>query len=165
MRFVSASSRALIAALGLVAVSACSSSGSPAAAPTINPVTAYKLALQRIASEESVAQHKVAAGFHSKTVPELQHALFVFETDQTTAAAEIAALAPPANALAANVALSKAFANSAAAVRSLIRRIEHSKTVKHAFFIIQSDRAAQEVGRQIDAALKRLQYLGYTTGS
>ena len=155
---------AALAAACLAAIAGCGSGSSPTA-PGPSASTAYTQALQRVAARENIAQHRVADGFRSKTVAKLRQALRSFEADQTAAATLIASLEPPPNAVKANAALAQAFVDSADAIDSLIRRIAHAKTVKHAFFIIQSDAAGPRVGKEIDAALNRLNALGYTTGS
>jgi hypothetical protein len=145
----------------LAVVAACSSTGSSPSTAASPDTKAYSQALQRIASEESTAQHKAAAAFHSKSVKGLQDALRIFESRQAGLAAQIATLTPPAEAVGANTELSQAFADSATAIHSLVRRIADSANVTSAFFVIQSDRDVQQAGEAIGRALDHLTQLGY----
>jgi hypothetical protein len=128
-------------------------------------VTAYKQALQHVSIEEAQAQQAVNQGLHAKSVLKLRAALTKFAADQTTVAAQLGTLHPPANAVAANAALANAFVENANGLHELLGRIDHAKTVKQAMAIIQSDKSAQKSGQDIDAALKKLRLLGYTSGS
>lgn len=153
-----------LAAAVLVALTGCGSAGSsgaPASGHASGASTAYAQVLQRIASEETAAQQRVADAFRTKSLAALHRALKAFQSDQAGLATQLAALMPPADATGANASLAHAFADSAAAVRSLITRTSHSASVADAFYVIQSDRASKQIGRAIGAAIAQLQSLGY----
>jgi hypothetical protein len=118
-----------------------------------------------VAQDESAAQHRVQAAFHAHTVPQVHAALATFAADQRHVAARLSALTPPADAVAANRQLAHAFDDNAAAVRSVLRKISGVSSVRQALGVIQSDKRAQRVGQEIDAALGKLKKLGYTPGS
>jgi hypothetical protein len=172
--------RIAAASLAIAVLSACSSSSSTdtGSTPTATPPpstgqatgsaltpAAYRQALQRIAREENRAQHHVAQAFHARTVAQIRAALTLFAGDQRHAAHRLTAFTPPANAVAANSHLARAFNDNATAIATLLTKLANAKNVKNATAIIQSDQAAQQVGREIDTALAKLKRLGYTTGS
>jgi hypothetical protein len=150
-----------LAVAGLIAVAGCSSSGSSPAAPGQPASAGYTQILQRIASDETAAQQRVATAFQGKSTVELRQALRTFALTQTSTAQRVAALMPPANATAANSALANAFSDSATAIQDLLGRISPTRSVKHAFYVVQSDRATKQAGAEITAALKQLEELGY----
>jgi hypothetical protein len=164
----------LTAACLSVVAAGCSSSGSSPSAVSTSPssatpsrlsAAAYRSALHRVAQEEAAAQSKVQRAFHANGVKQVRTALASFGADQRHVAARVGALAPPADAVAANAQLAKAFHDNAAAIASLLTKLAPAKTVKQALTIIQSDQAAQRVGHEIDTALAMLKKLGYTSGS
>lgn len=157
-----------IAGVCLIVAAGCGSSSSGGAAvATPTPLTkaAYTKDLHNVAQEENRAQQTVSAAFHAKTVGKIRAALSAFADDQRQAAAQLDSLTPPADAVTPNAALAKAFSDNAAAITALLTQLAHTTDVKQALHMIQTDPAAQRVGREIDAALKQLKRLGYTTGS
>ncbi len=125
---------------------------------------AYKHALHRVGLEENRAQHQVQKALHADTVLAMRAKLVRFGTVQTHAATELIKLHPPLDAVTANAALAKALTDDAKVIRDLVARLGHVTSVARAAQIIQRDKAGQRVGREIDAALKQLQQLGYTSG-
>lgn len=156
---------AAIAFTSAALVAGCGSSSSGGNAPTPMSAAAYKQTLHRVSQEESAAQARLTSGLHAKTVLQLRAALTKFEIDQTSVAAELGTLHPPTNAAAANAALAQAFADNANVIHTLLPRLDHAKSVKQALTILQGDKRGQRVGQEIDAAIKQLQQLGYTSGS
>lgn len=163
-----------VAAGCLAVVTGCSSSGSsgtpsttPSSSRTPTPLSsaAYSQALHRIATEETQAQTQVGAALHASSVGDLRNGLITFAVDQAHVSTQLRGLTPPANAAAANAALASAFDANASATEAVVARLANVKSVKRAQQIIQNDKAAQRVGARIDAALKKLQKLGYTAGS
>lgn len=153
-----------IAAVSVTVVLAgCSSSGSSPTTPATHSPSGYTQVLQRIASQEGAAQQHLAEAFQGTSVSDLRAAMQTFQSEQAGLATQLAALMPPANAVAANTALAHAFADSAGAMHSLIGRIAHAKTVTKAFYVIQSDRATQQVAKAIADATAQLRELGYLT--
>lgn len=151
----------------------CSSSGSSSAATSVSTspkpdpmsAAAYRSALHQVAQEENTAQRQVQQAFTAHTVARLRAAFATFAADQRHASAQLAALAPPANAVTANAQLAHAFSDNAAAIGHLLTTLAPAKTVKQALAIVQNDRAGQQSGQEIDTALGALKKLGYTSGS
>ncbi len=158
--------------LALLAAGCGSSGSSPASTPpTIRPASAplsaaaYRNDLHQVAQEEGAAQHHVQQAFHAHTVTQIRAALATFAADQRHAATRLTALTPPADAVAANTQLARAFTANATAIKALLTKLNAAKTVKQSLSTIQRDQAAQRVGEQIDAALAKLRRLGYTSGT
>jgi hypothetical protein len=141
--------------------------GNRAASPTAATLSAgqYRVSLTAIAKQESQAQQVVGSALHAKTVAKISASLTAFAADQGQVADELSRLHPPADAVAANAALARAFKANAAATRRVADRVAHTKTTRQAFRIIQHAKAAQATGKAIDVALSELRKLGYTKGS
>jgi hypothetical protein len=150
-----------LAAAALLALAACGSSQSSGGTTSTHSPTAYAQVLQRIASDETAAQQRVADAFQHKSTMRLRQALRTFALEQTSSAQRVAALVPPSNATAANAALVEAFGDSATAVQDLLGRISPTRSVKHAFYVVQSDRATKRAAAELSAALTQLKGLGY----
>lgn len=154
--------------LALVAGCGSSSSGgsppSVASQPPTMSASAYKHALHQVGLEETRAQHQVENALHANTVLAMRAKLVRFGTVQTHAATQLIKLKPPLNAVTANTALATALTADAKVIRLLVARLAHVKSVSQAARIIERDPDGQKVGREIDAALKQLKQLGYTSG-
>jgi len=150
-----------LAVAGLIAIAGCSSSGSSPAVPSQPASAGYTQILHRLASDETAAQQRVATAFQSTSTVKLRQALRTFALTQASTAQRVAALMPPSNATAANAALVEAFSDSATAIQDLLGRISPSRSVKHAFYVVQSDRATKQAGVEISTALTQLKDLGY----
>jgi len=150
--------------------SACSSSGS-ASAPTTSgssvalSATQYRAALHNINVTETKAQHAIQQAFGSPNTRTIAKAMSRFAADQKRIAMTIGRLHPPADAIAANHDLATAFAQNAAATRTLVPKIAASRNAAAAQQFLMNAKAPQRSGHQIDAALGILKGLGYTTGS
>jgi hypothetical protein len=154
------------AALVLLAVTGCSSSGSSPTAttsPTSTALsgTAYTLALNAISASEDQAHQAVEQALHAKTVAKVQSLLSAFADDQETTAQRLLQLQPPADAASAHAELVKALTDNAAAIRVLVGQLSSAKTAKQAVAMIERDQGASSAGDRIDAALKQLRKLGY----
>jgi hypothetical protein len=57
--------------------------------------------------------------------------------------------------------LVEAFGDSATAVQDLLGRISPTRSVKHASYVVQSDRATKRAAAELSAALTQLKGLGY----
>lgn len=162
-----------IVAGSLALVAGCSSSGSSGTptptssshAPTPLSAAAYRQALHGIAQEETQAQARVGAALHATTVGDLANGLITFAADQGHVAAQLRGLTPPADAAAANAQLARAFDANASVTEALVARLVKAKTVAQAQRMIKNDKTARRAGTKIDAALKKLKELGYTSGS
>ncbi|HVT64472.1 MAG TPA: hypothetical protein VHD81_04920 [Mycobacteriales bacterium] len=145
----------------LAAVAGCGSGGSAPSTPATPSTAAYSQALQRIASQETAAQQRVADAFRKQSLPVLRKALKAFQADQTDLAGQLTALVPPQGASGPNARLAGALTDSATAIASLRVRIAHARNVTQAFYVLQSDLDSQRVGRKIGDAITLLTDLGY----
>jgi hypothetical protein len=162
---------ALLGAGASLAVVACGSGGatrsSAPAATAGRSLTAsqYSSELAAIARREDRAQATVQRAFRARSVSEIARLLRGFAADQQAVAADLANLSPPPDARGANIDLTRAFRDNAAAVRMVAGRVARAKTPRAALALITSATAARRSGQEIDAALSRLRKLGYTRGS
>jgi hypothetical protein len=173
MRVLPGALAALLICVGFVA--GCSSSGNGRAtsspAPRSSAVVprldraAYKQVLAQISHEEDRAQAAIQRALHAKGAAVLRQGLAAFAADQTRVAARLSAVTAPPDAQQANAALARAFAANARAVRAVAAQLAGVKTMPAALRLLNSAKAPQHAGQAIDAALGRLQRLGYTHAS
>jgi hypothetical protein len=77
---------------------------------------------------------------------------------------EISNLNPPANATAANTQLAKGWHDDSAEIKALVPKLAKLKSAAEAFAYLQS-LPHTKGGTEQDAAIQKLQKLGYTAGS
>jgi hypothetical protein len=163
---------ALAALLICAGVAGCGSggNGAPAPSPAIHSSAAartvdraaYKQVLAQISREEDRAQAAIQRALQAGQVSVLTRGLTAFAADQGRVAARLSGIVAPTDAQPANLALARAFAANARAIRSLVGQLAGVRTVSDALRLVNSAKAPQRAGQAIDAALGRLHRLGYT---
>jgi hypothetical protein len=146
-------------ALGLLCALAAGCGGSSS---TLS-ASAYRARLAAIGQEAAKAQQDVQQGLQAKTVAGLSARLKAFAAADDRLGTEVGDLNPPKDAATANAALAKAEHDTAQAIRSALPQISSQKSVKEALAQLQANTVGRQAGMEIDAALKQLKALGYTT--
>jgi hypothetical protein len=123
----------------------------------------YRARLAAIGHEAAQAQRDVQQGLQATTVAGLSARLRAFAAADDRLGTEVGDLKPPKDAATANAALAKAEHDTAQAIRSALPQISSQKSVKQALGLLQANTAGRQAGMEIDAALKKLKALGYTT--
>jgi hypothetical protein len=125
----------------------------------------YRVQLKKVAAQSAQAQAQVAAGLHAKTVSALQKRLDAFAASSQRIGDEVAKLAVPTNAKAANAELAKGEDDTASATRAAAVAVGKLKTPKAALAYLQQSLGNEKGAQELDAGLAKLKKLGYTTGS
>ena len=162
---------AVLAAGVLAAGCGGSSGGTPegpsaSASSTTTTLTAeqYKQALQGVSQQADESQGVIQKILHAKTVAAVRTGLAAYARDHQALSDAVSKLHPPADAVAANQQLAKAFADTSAAIRGVLPDVAKAKSAKAALRLIQHAKAPQQAGQEIDAALTKLKTLGYVPG-
>ena len=124
----------------------------------------YKQRLAALDRQDSKAHAKVDGLPHSHSVAAMKASLSAFAADEGQIGNQVAALTPPANAVAANAALAKAFHDSASDTKRVEAAIASAGTPRQALAIIRKLGSAMKGGPELDTALTRLKKLGHASG-
>jgi hypothetical protein len=135
----------------------------PSASSTAGALSAaeYRQALQAVSQQADESQGLVQKILNAKSVAAVKTGLAAYAQGHQALTAAVSQLHPPADGVAANEQLAKAFADTSAAIRSLLPKVAEAKSAKAALALIQRAKAPQKAGQEIDAALQRLRALGY----
>ena len=158
---------AVLAVGALLALAACGSSGKATKTDSTSRLTAaeYRTKMAQIAQEADVVQGSVEQGLKATSVARLDAVLNKFANSSQRLGVEVAALAPPQNAVAANTELARGETDTATATRAALRKLSAMKSVKSALVYLQGSQANAKGGSELDDALTKLKKLGYTKGS
>jgi hypothetical protein len=154
-----------IAALAVLLLAACGSSGGGTSTPTRLSAAAYRAKIAKIKVEAAGAQADVEKGLQAKTVGELKQRIDAFAAATQRIGDEVGELNPPQNAEAANSQLAQGLHDIAAGTRDASGKIATMKTVQAAISYLRSAPGPVKGSREVGDALATLQKLGYTTGS
>jgi len=148
----------LTAALAAVVVAGCGGGSSRLSKAD------YRAKLTAISHEAQQAQNDVAKGLGASSVDELHGRLIRFADASQRLGDEIANLKPPKDAEAANTELARGEHDTAHEVKGAAAAIQKLKTPQAAFRYLQK-LGGLKGGHELDAALRKLKKLGYTSGS
>jgi len=125
----------------------------------------YKAKLAAIAKKVDTAHSDLSHGAkQAVTVSDVQSVLNRYSATEQRIGDEISSLNPPANAAAANTELAKGWHDDSAEIKGLIPKLAKLKSAAEAFAFLQSIPHTKG-GTEQDAAIQKLQKLGYTSGS
>lgn len=125
----------------------------------------YKAKLAQIGQEATKAQSGISkAAETAKTVADVEDAVRRYAAAGDHFASELEALNPPAEAAAANTQLARGERDNADETRAILKKLATFKTAHQALAYLGTLKQ-RNGGKEIDAALKTLQALGYAPGS
>jgi hypothetical protein len=137
-----------------VGLSACGGSGRLSAAD-------YKNQLAAFGRQDDKVHAKVDNLPHSKTVADMKAGLAAFAAGERRLGTEVAALNPPKNAETANAALAKGFTDTATEMKQVLAALGSASSPKQALGVIGRFGPKMNGGKELDAALAKLNKLGY----
>ncbi|HJQ73700.1 MAG TPA: hypothetical protein VJ814_02350 [Gaiellaceae bacterium] len=146
-------------------LAACGGSGSGTTTSAHLSAAEYRAQLVKIQQQSNQAQAEVAQGLSAKTVAELRSRLDAFAASSQRISHEVANLAAPENATAANAELAKGEHDTATATRAAAAAVAKMKTVHAAVAYLQHQLGNAKGGHELDEAVTKLKQLGYTSGS
>jgi hypothetical protein len=125
----------------------------------------YKAKLAAISKEVDSAHGDLSSGAKKAvTVSDVQAVLNRYAATEQRIGDEISNLNPPANATAANTQLAKGWHDDSAEIKAIVPKLAKLKSAAEAFAYLQS-LPHTKGGAEQDAAIQKLQKLGYTSGS
>jgi hypothetical protein len=158
-------SSALLLALCVVAFAVAGCGGGSGGGSTQLSKAQYKAKLAAISKEVDTAHSDLSHGAkQAVTVSNVQAVLNRYAATEQRIGDEISNLNPPANATAANTQLAKGWHDDSAEIKALVPKLAKLKSAAEAFAYLQS-LPHTKGGTEQDAAIQKLQKLGYTAGS
>jgi hypothetical protein len=125
----------------------------------------YKAKLAAISKEVDSAHGDLSSGAKKAvTVSDVQAVLNRYAATEQRIGDEISNLNPPANATAANTQLAKGWHDDSAEIKAIVPKLAKLKSAAEAFAYLQS-LPHTKGGAEQDAAIQKLQKLGYTSAS
>jgi hypothetical protein len=154
----------LLAALCVLAFAVAGCGGGGGSSAQLSKAQ-YKSKLAVIAKEVDKAHGDLSTGAkQATTVADVQSLLNRYATTEQKIGDEISNLNPPANAKAANAQLASGWHDDSAEIKTLVPKLAKLKSAAEAFAFLQSIPHTKG-GTEQDAAIQKLQKLGYTSGS
>jgi hypothetical protein len=158
-------SSALLLTLCVVAFAVAGCGGGSGGGSTQLSKAQYKARLAAISKEVDSAHGDLSRGAkQAVTISDVQSVLNRYAATEQRIGDEISKLNPPANATAANTQLAKGWHDDSAEIKTLVPKLAKLRSAAEAFAFLQSVPHTKG-GTEQDAALQKLQQLGYTSGS
>src|SRR5204863_2214283 len=99
---------------------------------TTSTAAQYEQALKGVSQQADESQGVIQKILHAETAAQVRTGLAVYARDHQALSDAVSQLHPPADAVAANQQLAKAFADTSAAIRGLLPRVAKAKSAKAA---------------------------------